>query len=157
MHVKLTDGVAKMHSLGEFYLANRGTDFPEPMTDEFLAKHSVFRCEPSQPPAIDYWQNLAVGTPKHTGKTWVQTWVITSAGDEEIAAREASMRMANKATASALLSETDYTDLPNTASRIANLSDMLEYRDALRSIAIKPPLTVGEWPTKPDTIWADSV
>ena len=157
MLVKFSDGVATMTSLGEFYLVNRGMDFPEPMTEEFLAKHGVYRCEFTQPPAIDYRRNLAVGEPEHTGKSWVQTWVITSATDGEIAEREAGMRMANKATASALLAETDYTDLPNTASRIANLKDMLAYRDTLRSIAINPPLTVSEWPTKPDTIWVDSV
>jgi hypothetical protein len=156
MYVKLTDGAAQAYSLGEFYLDNRGMDFPEPMTAEFLSKHDVYRCEPTSIPTIDYKQNLAAGVPKHDGKSWVQTWVITSATDEEISERETDMRRGNKDRASTLLAETDYTDLPNTASRIANLEDMLSYRNALRSIAIDPPLFVKEWPVKPDTVWSDA-
>lgn len=158
LYVKVNpDGSAIMYSPTDLRLANPETSFPQVLTDECLAEWDVYPCHPTEPPVVDYTQNLTMGEPVLIDGVWAQTWVVTPASPEEIADREASMRMANKAAASALLSETDYTDLPNTASRIANLSDMLEYRDGLRSIAINPPLTVSEWPTKPDTIWVDSV
>jgi len=136
---------------------NPGTSFPAVMPDERLAEWFVFPVVPTSQPSVDYTQNLTMGEPVLADGVWTQTWIVTPASPEEIAEREAEMRQANKQQASTLLTETDYTDLPNTASRIANLKDMLAYRDTLRSIAINPPLTVSEWPTKPDTIWVDSV
>jgi hypothetical protein len=63
------------------------------------------------------------------------------------------MRQSNKQYASTLLTETDYTDLPNTADKILNLPAILAYREALRLIALNPPITVDAWPVKPKTEW----
>ena len=73
---------------------------------------------------------------------------------EKIAEREAAMRQDNKQQASTLLTESDYTDLPNTANKILNLPAILAYREALRIIALNPPITVEQWPTRPQTEWS---
>jgi len=156
MYVKLTDGVATMYSLGEFYLANRGVVLPDPLTNEYLAAQGVYPRHSAAQPSVDYTQNLTMGEPVLIDGVWTQTWVVTPASPEEIAEREAEMRSANKQQASTLLTETDYTDLPNTADKILNLPAILAYREALRIIALNPPVTVGQWPTKPQTIWAQA-
>lgn len=41
----------------------------------------------------------------------------------------------------------------NTADKILNLPAILAYREALRLIALNPPITVNQWPIKPKTEW----
>ena len=157
LYVKVNpDGGAVMYSPTDLRLANPGTSFPQVLTDECLAEWDVYPCQPTEPPAVDYTQNLTMGAPVNIAGVWTQTWVVTPASADEIAAREAEMRQANKQQASALLTETDYTDLPNTADKILNLPSILAYREALRIIAINPPLTVDQWPVKPKTQWSAS-
>jgi hypothetical protein len=148
-----SDGGAIMYSPTDLRLANPDTSFPQVLTDECLAEWDVYPCAPTEPPAVDYTQNLTMGEPVLVDGVWTQTWVVTPASPEEIAEREADMRSASKQQASALLTETDYTDLPNTADKILNISAILAYRETLRLIALNPPATVAEWPTKPKTEW----
>ena len=155
LYVKVNpDGGAVMYSPTDLRLANPETSFPAVLTDECLAEWDVYPCQPTEPPVVDYTQNLTMGEPALIDGVWTQTWVVTPASPEEIAAREAEMRQANKQQASTLLTETDYTDLPNTADKILNMPSILAYREALRIIAINPPLTVDQWPVKPQTDWA---
>ena len=157
LYVKVNpDGSAIMYSPTDLRLANPDTSFPQVLTDECLAGWDVYPCQATTPPATDYTQNLTMGEPVVIDGVWTQTWVVTPASPDEIAEREADMRQANKQQASTLLSETDYTDLPNTASQIANLPAILAYREALRLIALNPPATVDQWPVKPKTEWSDA-
>lgn len=71
------------------------------------------------------------------------------------------IKQQNKAKASSLLSETDWTAIPTIADSqysnpcLMNQSDFLNYRNQLRAIAINPPETlVTNWPVKPDAIWS---
>jgi hypothetical protein len=141
------------YTLTDLKRDNPETSFPKDMSSFDTAPWYCYPVQDAPPPAVDYTQNLTMGEPILVDGVWTQTWVVTPASPEEIAAREADMRSANKQQASALLSETDYTDLPNTADKILNISDILAYREILRLIALNPPVTVAEWPTKPKTEW----
>lgn len=64
----------------------------------------------------------------------------------------------NKATASSLLSETDWTTIADVASPInfpylANQAEFITYRSLVRQIAVYP--TAGDlvWPVKPNEVW----
>jgi hypothetical protein len=154
LYVKVNpDGGAIMYSPTDLRIANPDTSFPAVLTDECLAEWDVYPCQATTPPPVDYTQNLTMGEPVLIDGVWTQTWIVTPASPDEIAEREADMRQANKAQASTLLTETDYTDLPNTADKIVNLGAILAYREVLRIIAINPPLTVEQWPVKPKTQW----
>lgn len=153
MYVKLTGGTAIMYTPTDLRIANPGTSFPQVLTDKCLADWGVYPCQDTAPPAVEYTQNLTMGEPVNVAGKWTQTWIVTPASANEIAAREADMRQSVKQQASALLAETDYTDLPNTANKILNLPAILAYREALRSLALNPPLTVEAWPVKPKTVW----
>ena len=68
----------------------------------------------------------------------------------------------NKNTATALLSETDWTALPDVADPaksspyLANVSDFNAYRNAVRQIAINPVAGNIDWPAKPNADWRAS-
>lgn len=91
---------------------------------------------------------------------WVYTVAVEPLTPEEIAQREEAAKQANKAQASSLLSATDWTAIASVADPaesnpyLTNRQDFLTYRSALRQIAVNPPVTVAEWPIKPDEVWA---
>ncbi len=65
----------------------------------------------------------------------------------------------NKILASSLLSETDWTTIPDVADAtksnpyLGNTAEFLTYRNILRNIAIDPPAGEVQWPTKPIAQW----
>lgn len=65
----------------------------------------------------------------------------------------------NKATASQLLQETDWVEIPSVSNQsnnphLINLSEFLTYRNLLRGIAVNPPATpIDPWPIKPAEVW----
>lgn len=68
-------------------------------------------------------------------------------------------KVLNKQKAELLLQQTDWTEntsVRNTAKmpHLVNSDEFDDYRVALRSIAVNPPVTVTEWPTKPEEIWS---
>lgn len=153
MYVLVTDGVAAYYTLASLYQDNPDVSFPEPTPDSTLAEYNVYPCLVVNPPQVDYTETVTLGSPALIGGEWTQTWVTTPASPEEIAQREQDMRNANKSQASGYLAETDYIDLPNTSSQIANMQEILVYRQTLRQIAINPPVTVENWPVRPAIIW----
>lgn len=67
----------------------------------------------------------------------------------------------NKQQAESLLKDTDWTatvDISNpeySNPYLGNQPEFLAYRSAVRKIAVNPPVTVTEWPVKPDEVWVD--
>lgn len=65
----------------------------------------------------------------------------------------------NKATASALLSATDWTTIADVADPInspylANQGEFISYRNLVRQISVYPTAGDLAWPLKPTEIWA---
>ena len=125
------------------------------LTPEQVVQYGVHQLKLVTPPYFDpVTQMREEGPALLVDGVWTQNWITTSATPEEIAQREQDMRNANKFRASAELYETDYTDLPHTSSQITNIQDVLAYRQALRQIALAPPVTVQSWPVLPAIIWS---
>jgi len=67
----------------------------------------------------------------------------------------------NKAIATSLLSQTDWTALPDVSDPLksnpylANANEFNEYRNAVRIIAINPTAGNLNWPIKPDENWQE--
>ena len=85
--------------------------------------------------------------------------VVTKAEQEDtaIARDEDSKKSANKRQAESLLQETDWVENPSVSDAtkpvyLSNFAEIMDYRIALRVIAINPTVTV-EWPVKPDNVW----
>jgi hypothetical protein len=66
----------------------------------------------------------------------------------------------NKTKASQLLSDTDWTSIPDVANSavsnpyLMNQSEFLAYRSQLRAIAVNPTAGNLSWPTKPTEQWS---
>lgn len=103
---------------------------------------------PVEKPAVDYRKNVTEGAPTKTGHVWNQTWVVTDASDEEIATRTAAKGEELKTLRDDLLSDSDWTQLPDCA--LPNKDEWTAYRQLLRDVPQQAgfPWTVT-WPTKP--------
>lgn len=102
----------------------------------------------------DVWMTKYIAGPVFSDS--VVDGVTTTAADQEAAYKDridSERKAANKSTASALLTATDYLTTPDASSAISNMAEILAYRAAVREIAINPPVSVDTWPVRPVTVW----
>lgn len=90
---------------------------------------------------------------------WMKTYEVVGLEAEQIAYNEAQAKQGNKQTAEQLLSSTDWVENPSVSDNtkpayLSNFNEIMDYRMALRLIAINPPVTVEAWPEKPANVWA---
>jgi hypothetical protein len=88
-------------------------------------------------------------TPKPTQEELDALWIPT---------QEADSKAANKATASSLLTGTDWTTIADVASPtnnpyLGNQADFIAYRNVIRAIAVYPPAGDIVWATPPTEVW----
>ena len=88
-------------------------------------------------------------TPKPTQAELDALWIPT---------QEADSKAANKATASQLLANTDWTTIADVASPtnnpyLSNQSEFIAYRNTIRAIAVYPPAGEIVWATPPTEVW----
>lgn len=83
---------------------------------------------------------------------YVWNWIVVDWDQEAIDAYDAQQKQANKTQAMQLLSDTDWTQMPDVT--LSNQADFTAYRAAVRAIALNPPVVVTEWPTKPEEQWS---
>lgn len=65
----------------------------------------------------------------------------------------------NRATAIANLQATDWSELPSVSDASAtphllNIGDFINYRTAIRAIAVNPPDKAVDWPVMPSQDWS---
>jgi hypothetical protein len=112
--------------------------------------------EPSYNPASQICTQNS--TPTLVNNVWVLGWTVADMTPEQQAAYNAQQQANNKNKAQSLLSATDWVEIPsvsNTANNphLANVDEFLTYRNALRAIAVNPPI-VATWPTIPTEQWS---
>jgi hypothetical protein len=114
--------------------------------------------EPTYDPAT---QNCTQNTqPTFVDNSWVLGWTVTAKTPEEEQAYQQKVQDQNKAQAGQLLQATDWTEIPSVTNpannpHLTNGSDFVAYRNALRAIAVNPPITpVTNWPVKPTEQWS---
>ena len=93
--------------------------------------------------------NWLDSTPKPTQEELDALWIPT---------QEADSKASNKATASQLLANTDWTtiaDVANPANNpyLGNQADFIAYRNVIRAIAVYPPAGEIVWATPPTEVW----
>ena len=93
--------------------------------------------------------NWLDSTPKPTQAELDALWIPTQASDS---------KAANKATASQLLANTDWTTiadiaLPTSNPRLGNQAEFIAYRNVIRAIAVYPPAGDIVWATAPTEVW----
>ena len=66
----------------------------------------------------------------------------------------------NKNTATTLLQQTDWVELPSVSNtsitpHLVNVNELISYRAAVRAIAVNPPNTPATFPNKPQEVWSN--
>jgi len=93
--------------------------------------------------------NWLDSTPKPTQAELDALWIPT---------QEADSKAANKATASQLLANTDWTTIADVASPtnnpyLGNQEEFIAYRNIIRAIAVYPPAGDIVWAIPPTEVW----
>ena len=124
-------------------------------------------------PVLQFVREVA---PELTNKgVWEQRWEVTDRyqeytdSDGEVVTKEEQetnavlqdnelKKQANKLQAERLLLETDWVENPSVSNtslipHLDNIGQFMEYRLALRAIAVNPPVLVQPWPQAPVKIW----
>lgn len=136
--------------------ANPNTSYPTPFVAP--APYAVV-LESPQPTYNTITQGVRQIEPEQTGGQYYQVWQVYDLDPEQIAYNENQAKAANKQQAESLLQATDWTatvDISNpqySNPYLGNQDAFLSYRSQVRAIAVNPPVTVSEWPTKPDEVW----
>lgn len=166
MYVKLENNIAVRWPIGEYEVR---AEYPEASLPEYLTREIV---EPlgygvfvvnGYPPEYDMaWQDIEEIPPvlKDDGK-YHQSYKITEkyTPEEKQRLQDEEARQYNKNKAMQLLSESDWSDKPSVTDTskplyLVNAAEWGAYRDALRAIAVYPPVTVDVWPVKPEEVWS---
>lgn len=139
----------QVQSESEIKAANPNTSFTVPFKDP---EGYAPILESPAPETTQYQTASKNGVVQDSLGNYVWAWVVTDWNQEQIDAYNAQQKEANKTTAMNLLSDTDWTQIPDVS--LLNKEEFTAYRAALRAIALNPPITVTEWPTKPEEIWS---
>jgi len=108
------------------------------------------------PEQITYWNTAQLG-PQPSQDQLNAAYAIWL---QEQAAANAIIQEQNKTQASALLSATDWTSIPDVANPsssnpyLLNQSEFLAWRSQIRAIAVNPPTTPATFPTQPTEKWS---
>lgn len=165
MFVKLENNVPTQWPVSEYQVRLQFTNksLPE-YINENVAKELgygvfVFNGYPSTYDPI--YQNIEEITPVLENGKYQQSYKITEkyTPEEKKAKQDEQAKAKNKQQAEMLLQATDWTEnnsVRNTSKNphLVNGDDFDNYRVALRSIAVNPPVVVENWPTKPDEAWS---
>jgi len=161
MIVKLKDGKPSgdLIEQNNFYKLYPNISFPFPLVPSDIEPLGYglydFR---NQPDHDTYEKVVEVDPVKNEYGIWLQTWEVVPMNESEIEEKNNELKEFNKSKASYLLTETDWIELndvtdPSKLPYLTNKADFIAYRQLLREIAVNPPITVGQWPTKPEEVW----
>lgn len=123
--------------------------FPEGV-QAFNAAVAEFGFAPVKPhpqPIADHSSNVVEDAPVLKGDTWIQTWRIEPATDEEITIRTDAQAASIRIQRNQLLADTDWTQLPDAP---VDQAKWAAYRVELRQLKTQPgfPWRI-DWPQPP--------
>lgn len=131
-----------------------------PLTEEAQMGYEIVSVNYTAHPLYNaITQRIQEINPIKTNGQWQQAWQVLDYSEEEITNNELKAKQDNKNTAETLLQESDWVEYPSVADvsknpHLTNLNEWIDYRVALRAIAINPPITVEQWPVKPQEVWS---
>lgn len=132
-----------------------------PLTNAATEGYVLVDILPSPQPSYDWiTQGIKETTPELTSGQWYQTWEIYQLTPEEISANKQQVAQDNKTQASTLLSQTDWTTIPDVSDPVKsnpylmNQAEFISWRNQVRTIAINPPTTIVVFPIQPTEQWS---
>ena len=141
---------------GDYRLQNSNVCFATPLVP--ILPYAWVE-ETTQPLFDAITQGIKETTPVNVNGTWKRSWEIYALTQSEIQMNQESAKAAVKSRAMSLLQETDWIELGDVTNRdnppyLVNKADFTAYRQQLRAISIDPPVTVEQWPVKPQEVWS---
>ena len=115
--------------------------------------------ESPAPETTTYQSAFQDGVVQDSLGNYVWAWKVVDWDQEQIDAYNAQQQDNNKKQAEKLLQESDWSQYPDVTNplntpHLTNGEEWVTYRAAVRTIALNPPVTVTEWPTKPEELWS---
>lgn len=149
MHIILKNKQPEKYSISQLRKDNRGTSFPVQMSDQRLAEWNVYPVTAVSKPTVDYTKNITEGIPSFNNDSWIQTWLISNATEEEIVQRTVVRASDMRMERNERLAACDWTQLPDTP---VNDLAWATYRQILRDVTsqIDFPWSIV-WPEPPQS------
>jgi NACalpha-BTF3-like transcription factor len=136
----------------EFRSINSNTSFPPQISVEIL---NEFGADPvlngAQPVPSLYQIVVEQGVEQINGQ-WFTKFVAVEMSQEAKNAKDLQSKEANKKTAEGKLQATDWTQVADVP--LLNKQAFVDYRAAVRAIALNPPVIVENWAVKPEEQWS---
>lgn len=143
MYVKYKNNqITYPYDLGTLFRENPNTSFPSSLSDSLLKSFGVYKVEHTPTPPYDpLTEECSEDRPIFNADKWTQQWKIIKRASAEASANIRAQR-------SALLTESDWTQLPDAP--VNDKAAWATYRQALRDITVQSgfPFQVV-WPAKP--------
>jgi len=142
MFIKVTNGVPTKYTIGELRRDNPKVSFPKSIPTDILANYNVYECVIEDIGDFNSSTHRVIdGDIEKVDGVWTQKKILEKREETKVASE---MRR----TRNRLLSETDWTQLPDAPS---DSLDWESYRQALRDLTQQTgfPSDV-EWPVSPD-------
>ena len=151
-YVKTTNGTVDTYpyNVGQLRRDNPNTSFPKRIPDDMLAEWGVYPVAFADMPSVDDRTQKVEQEqqPSLVNGSWTIGWVTSSKTPEEVQQYDDSMSQSIRSQRNALLSESDWTQVPDAP---VDQAAWKTYRQALRDITSQQgfPHEVT-WPTKPE-------
>jgi|11_taG_2_1085331.scaffolds.fasta_scaffold20873_2 hypothetical protein len=156
MHVKITSGNVDTYpyNVGQLRRDNPNTSFPKQIPNDMLESYGVMPVTVADMPSINPRTQKVEqeATPSLVSGAWAIGWTISSKTAEETEDWDNSIASSNRDTRNQLLSDSDWTQLPDSALTDEAKALWVTYRSALRDLTAHenwPNLEDADWPTKP--------
>lgn len=135
------------YSLKDLKEDNPNTSFPAKLSDEMLAEWDVYRIVYADRPAVEHNQKIvADAEPTLIDEAWVLGWSVASKTADEIASEASSVRYERDE----LLTQCDWTQMPDSPLDDSTKASWATYRTELRDISEQAGFPTDiTWPTAP--------
>lgn len=156
MHVKITSGNVDTYpyNVGQLRRDNPNTSFPKQIPNDMLESYGVMPVTVADMPSINPRTQKVEqeATPSLVSGAWAIGWTISSKTAEETEDWDNSIASSNRDTRNQLLSDSDWTQMPDSPVINEAKAGWAIYRTSLRNLTAHenwPNLEDADWPTKP--------
>jgi len=123
------------YSLEELRSDNPQTSFAWEMSAEELSDWGVYSVDEQNPPPYnDQTESIELQDPSLVNGLWIRSWIITSASTEEMEQRKVIKSAEVRRRRNRLLSETDYTQIPDFQGSEVEKLNFAQFRQQLREL-----------------------
>jgi hypothetical protein len=146
--IKSDETIVYPYTINNLFEEYPNTSFPEQITNEVLLEYNILPViEISK--GTDINKNYTEGIPVLINNQYYQNWILTNATEEEISERLQQQWFQIRSIRNTYLSESDWTQLPDSPLSEIKKQEWIIYRQSLRDVTNQEDPFNIEWPTKP--------